>query len=81
MFPNESRSTYYIPYYVPKRETGTSKGILAKGRLVDKVRNILDQCGETVKYKSKRKLNDIILLQDQPSTSSAGVESEGNCLN
>lgn len=53
IFPTEVRTTYYIPY-VPKRFSPTAKGIYAKGRLVDKVRNILFMSGDTIPMKKRR---------------------------
>lgn len=56
LFPKEAASAYYIPY-VLKRNSGSSKGILAKERFVDKITNLLYLCGDTTPHKAKRKLN------------------------
>ncbi|KAK9674911.1 hypothetical protein QE152_g40770, partial [Popillia japonica] len=56
LFPEEVGATYYSPY-VPKRSNGGGKCVLAKGRLVDKVRNILFRSGDTVSHR-KRKINE-----------------------
>lgn len=50
-FPNESESTYYIPY-IPKEKTLDQKPVAAKGKLIDKYRNM------------KRALNDITKVKE-----------------
>lgn len=39
LFPTETKPTYYIPY-VPKENSAFSKPISAKGKLIDKYRNL-----------------------------------------
>lgn len=53
LFPQEAKATYYIPY-ISRRNSGSDKGVFAKGRLVDKVRNILYRSGDTVPHKRKK---------------------------
>lgn len=55
LFPRESEATYYCPY-MPKKDSKTGKCVLAKGRIVDKVRNILYRSGDTIRCR-KRKLD------------------------
>ncbi|KAJ8913335.1 hypothetical protein NQ315_013306 [Exocentrus adspersus] len=45
LFPNEVTGTYYVPS-VPKNLSPNGKSILARGKLVDKCRNIIHKCGE-----------------------------------
>lgn len=58
LFPNESSSTYYISS-VSKNSSPTGKPILAKGKLIDKCRNMLykssDKCYVRKRKKKKEK--------------------------
>lgn len=47
-FPTEISSTYYIPY-ISKTNSANGRCTYAKGRLVDKIRNLLHLSGDTVK--------------------------------
>ncbi|CAG9765739.1 unnamed protein product [Ceutorhynchus assimilis] len=54
----ECPSTYYIPA-IPKRHSNVGKPILAKGRLVDKVRNLLHRSGEGSQLRKKKGAEDL----------------------
>ncbi|XP_029158411.1 uncharacterized protein LOC114930728 [Nylanderia fulva] len=53
LFPNECRSTYYIPA-IPKNESPTNKAVMARGKLIDKCRNMLYTSNDKL-YVRKRK--------------------------
>lgn len=66
VFPEEVNSIYYVPY-ISKGSSPDGKCVFAKGRLVDKVRNILYRSGDTLPHKKKkRELSD---FEQNPSTS------------
>lgn len=54
LFPTEVTATYYVPS-IKKNESITGKPILAKGKLVDKCRNLLHCCNDVVPVMRKRK--------------------------
>ncbi|XP_071629473.1 uncharacterized protein [Temnothorax longispinosus] len=70
LFPNECGSTYYIPA-VPKNLSPTGRPVMARGKLVDKCRNML-YTSDDIQYVRKRKcqsensdeVEEIILDQD-----------------
>lgn len=45
LFPNESASTYYVPA-IRKADSTNRKHILARGKLVDKTKNLIFLSGE-----------------------------------
>lgn len=51
LFPTESIGTYYVPV-VKNCHSLSKKTIMAKGKLVNQVRNIIFLSGETVKRKA-----------------------------
>lgn len=55
LFPTESPSTYYVPA-IKKSDSVHGKSILARGKLVDKSRNLLSSCGSTVVRKRNRNI-------------------------
>lgn len=59
LFPSESTYTYFVPA-ITKNESRTGKPILAKGKLVNKVRNILFISPDTVQCKRKRKSTEML---------------------
>uniref|UniRef100_A0A1Y1LUZ3 SAM domain-containing protein n=1 Tax=Photinus pyralis TaxID=7054 RepID=A0A1Y1LUZ3_PHOPY len=53
LFPKETASTYYVPA-IRKRDSITRKPILARGKLVDKCRNLLHDCGPSVIIRKRK---------------------------
>lgn len=53
MFPTESIGTYYIPA-IRKADSPCKRSVMAKGKLVDKVRNIVHKCEEATPRRKKR---------------------------
>lgn len=53
MFPNESMGTYYVPA-IKKCESPLNKSIMAKGKLVDKVRNLVRVCDEASPLRKRK---------------------------
>lgn len=66
LFPNESPRTYYIKP-IRKNKSSTGKSIRARGKLVDKVRNLLFKSGEKRRKKDDEPSNidDSTLVQLQ----------------
>lgn len=62
LFPKEALGTYYVPP-IKKHDSLTGKSTLAKGKLVDKVRNLIHKCQEAVP-KRKRKSGDCLDNKD-----------------
>ncbi|XP_074032341.1 uncharacterized protein isoform X2 [Leptinotarsa decemlineata] len=54
LFPTETTGIYYIPA-IKKRHSVTGKSIVAKGRLVDKCRNIIYKCDDAITLKSRKR--------------------------
>lgn len=52
IFPNEDTSIFYVPP-VRKSQSANNKSIIAKGRLVDKCRNLLYRTGARSYQKKK----------------------------
>jgi len=61
LFPNECRSTYYIPA-IPKNESSTNKAVMARGKLIDKCRNMLYTSNDKSYVRKRKCLSDSSFL-------------------
>lgn len=57
LFPNEYPGTYYVPA-VKKSESKSGRPVLAKGKLVDKCKNLLHSCADVIPRKRKSANNE-----------------------
>lgn len=57
LFPSEYPGTYYVPA-VKKRDSKIGRPILAKGKLVDKCKNLLHSCADVIPRRRKRSLEE-----------------------
>ncbi|CAG9855336.1 unnamed protein product [Phyllotreta striolata] len=71
LFPTEVTATYYVQS-IAKRNSASGKHVLAKGRLVDKCRNLIFNCGEAVPLKRKRKAAESSSSDTPEGSSSTG---------
>lgn len=53
LFPSECSATYYVPA-IKKINSHTGRPILARGKLVDKCRNLIYKCFAEVSKKRRR---------------------------
>lgn len=75
MFPKECLGTYYVPA-VKKSESVSNKSILAKGKLVDKVRNLIHKCDEAQPKRKRFKQNE-----DERNSNSLATISASDIVN
>lgn len=68
LFPNETTGTYYVPP-IRKCNSSTGRSIVAKGRLVDKCKNVISRCGDAV---PKRKRVNEESVEEKKSFEDAG---------
>lgn len=54
LFPSEYSGTYYVPA-IRKAISKSGRPILAKGKLVDKCKNLLHNCADVIPSKRKRR--------------------------
>lgn len=66
MFPTESMGTYYVPA-VRRAESAVQKSVMAKGKLVDKVRNLIYRCEEAVPRRKRKASKPATVIQDSHS--------------
>ncbi|XP_031327937.1 uncharacterized protein LOC116159147 [Photinus pyralis] len=71
LFPNETTGTYYVPA-IRERDSSINRSIMAKGKLVDKVKNLIRVCDEAIP-KRRRKNNDAA-----PHSTSTNSETNNN---
>lgn len=57
LFPNECPGSFYVPA-VRKCDSPIGRPILAKGKLVDKCKNLIQACGDAVPKQRKRKFDN-----------------------
>lgn len=83
LFPNETLGVYYCPP-IPKYKHPLKKSIMAKGKLVNQVRNILFRSGDTLSRRAtKRTLYEGSFSQNSFSESldnGQNLQSDGECF-
>ncbi|KAK4886725.1 hypothetical protein RN001_002996 [Aquatica leii] len=77
LFPSESAGVYYIPA-VKKINSPTGRSLLAKGKLVDKCRNLLHNCADVVIQKLRKSNSDEVEILSKKRTIDITDELQNN---
>ncbi|CAH0562887.1 unnamed protein product [Brassicogethes aeneus] len=72
LFSKESIGVYYVPA-IRKADSPTGKSILARGKLVDKCRNLIHKCEEATPIRKKRKHSE---EENQPTPEVTSVSED-----
>lgn len=64
LFPNEVMGTYYLAP-ISKSDSPSGKSIIARGKLVNCVRNILHLSGDTRKRKTRKRPTEAYMEEDE----------------
>jgi len=67
LFPNEPATIYYIAA-IRKQDSPTGKSIIAKGKLIDKAKNLIYQGGYARLTKKRKATNNIIEIPRKEKT-------------